>query len=210
MNKLEILRLAAVSLAVVGLMLPSAALGTPPALAFPSQPTRSVSDIALDETGALNGRVVDAQGRGIANIPLQIGRDGQVVASTVTGSRGQFTARQLVGGVYDISTPNGQATYRIWPANAAPPIAARSIQITDGQIIRGQCRQCKCADGDCAGSCGGCTGSAGWGFSSRGGCGFAGCDSCCKSGMVGKPWLIAAGIAAAIAIPLALDDDDAS
>ena len=35
-------------------------------------------------------------------------------------------------------------------------------------------------------------------------------DSCGRCPKVGKPWLIAAGIAAAIAIPLALDDNDAS
>ncbi len=97
MKKLGIFRTAALSLAVIGLMIPSAALGTSPALALPAQPSRHIADIALDEAGTLNGQVVDAQGRGVANVPVQIGCEGERVASLVSGSHGQFAAGQLSG-----------------------------------------------------------------------------------------------------------------
>ena len=170
-------------LAVVGMILPSTVLGAPPAIDGPSTPaTQTVRDIALGHGGTLTGRVVDLEGKAISGVPIQIHQDGHLIGHVVTDTRGQFSAPQLAGGIYTISTPRQQGTFRVWSADAAPPIAADAIHITDGQIVRGQC----------------------------GGCGNGQCTGCGAGCRVGSPWLIAVGIAAAIAIPLALDDDDAS
>lgn len=183
MKKSDVFRMGVMWLAVVGMMLPSTVLGAPPAIGQRTFATRKVRDIALGPGGTLSGRVVDIQGRAFSNVPVQIHRGEHLVAHIVTDTGGQFSASQLAGGTYSVSTPNQQDTVRVWLAGAAPPIAARTLEMTDGQIIRGQ-------DGACNPGCGGCGACAGAG------------------GRVGKPWLIALGIAAAIAIPLALDDDD--
>ncbi len=179
MNKSDVFRMGAMWLAVLGMMSPSTVLGAPPAIGQTSPATKTVRDIALGQGGTLSGRVLDSHGKAISNVPVQIHQDGHLVAHAVTDTSGQFSAPQLAGGVYSISSPNQQDTFRIWSADAAPPIATRAIEMTDGQIVRGQCERCR-VGGQCAG---------------------------CR---VGSPWLIALGIAAAIAIPLALDDDDAS
>jgi hypothetical protein len=176
------------------------ALGAPPAINPSTRPTQTVRDIALGQGGVLSGKVLDAQGKAISNVPIQVQQEGHLIAHVVTDTSGQFSVRQLTGGIYSISTPNQQDSFRIWSADAAPPIAARAIEMTDGQIIRGQCEEC--------GHCGrfgqfGC-------FSQFGRCGqFGRCESCgcCR---VGSPWVLAVGIATVIAIPLALGDDDAS
>ena len=81
-------------------------------------------------------------------------------------------------GVYQIATSGSNGIYRLWAAQTAPPAAqAKLLVVNDGQIALGQC----CHDG-----CGGCCGS-GW-------------------GLLGNPWVLGGIVAAAIAIPLALDE----
>ncbi len=170
MNKSDVFRMGAMWLAVLGMMSPSTVLGAPPAIGQTSPATKTVRDIALGQGGTLSGRVLDSHGKAISNVPVQIHQDGHLVAHVVTDASGQFSASQLAGGVYSISRPNQQDSFRFWSADAAPPIAAGAVEMTNGRTIRGQCAGCR----------------------------------------VGSPWLVALGIAAAIAIPLALDDDNAS
>ena len=117
MKNLESFRISAVWLAALGLMLPSTVLGTPPTQAQ----QQSVRDVILDETGTLMGRVIDTKGSPLSHVPIQVRRNGQIVANTMTDEKGQFTASQLAGGIYSVATPNQRTICRIWPADAAPP-----------------------------------------------------------------------------------------
>jgi hypothetical protein len=105
-------------------------------------------------------------------MPVAVIRQGQEIARTQTNAEGRFAVQGLTGGVYQVATPVGAATYRAWSPRTAPPAATQAITIVpDETIVRGQFG----------------TGALGW---------------------LANPWVLAGIVAAAIAIPLALDDDD--
>lgn len=131
----------------------------------------AIRDIALQAGGAMRGQVVDAQGNPCSQIAVRIGKNSDPAPSTVvqTDTEGRFAVSGLSGGLYRVETPAGVAMYRLWAPNTAPPAAATSALVVQGDpTMRGN----------------------------LGGLGWFG-------------WtLIGLGVAAAIAIPLALDDDD--
>jgi hypothetical protein len=144
-----------------------------------TQAAPAVLDVALSSGGVLQGTVVNAQGVAQPGIDVYVGQQGQLIATTRTNDEGQFVVSSLRGGVYQIATSGSNGIYRLWAAQTAPPAAqAKLLVVNDGQIALGQC----CDDG----SCGGCCGS-GW-------------------GLLGNPWVLGGIVAAAIAIPLALDE----
>jgi hypothetical protein len=90
------------------------------------------------------------------------------------------------GGLYQLVSGRHAAHVRCWTASSAPPHAQNQVQFIQGRVERGQ----------------GCTDTS---------CTTPGCDPCGGGGVCGflmNPLVIGTAIAAAIAIPLALDDDD--
>lgn len=179
MNLSTVLRTSTMWLAICGMVLPTTAFG-----AVSGGNARSViRDVALDPDGTLRGTVVGADGNQSSNTPIQFHREGHLVAQAVTDANGHFVARKLAGGVYTVQTPGNVEQYRVWSNQAAPPSALGNLNMSGGEIIRGQHDAAPYVDGPHYGH-----GPL--------------------RGMGKKPWLIGLGVAAAIAIPLALDDSD--
>lgn len=168
----------AAALACVGMMIQPALAGSP--VAAPA-----IADIALSEGGVFAGKLVNAQGAPIAKTAVSLQQAGEEVAATVTDEEGVFAVQGLRGGLYQVVSEGGVVSYRLWAANTAPPAANQSALIVTGDaILNGQ--YCGPACPPSGGRVGG--GALGW--------------------VREHPLLVAAGIATAIAVPLALADDD--
>ncbi len=183
MKLLKLLQHSVVALASVGLLVPQLALAAKPVAS-----NSIVKDVALQNGGVLRGYVVDAQGKGLEREAVRVAANGTVVATSSTDANGHFAVAGLSTGVYQVQTATTSDTYRVWDANVAPPAAMQGAMLVDNsETVRGQ--SCGCPPGNCS-----CTGKAGGGWLRH----------------LGSPWVLGGIVAAAIAIPLALDDDDAS
>ena len=203
----EVFRIGTVWAATLAIILPTTVFAGAPATTG-----QAVRDISLTTEGALVGRVVNTRGQATPNAAVTVLRDGQVAARTIADAQGQFVARGLTSGIYMVATGQQRQLCRVWTAATAPPIAARGIQLASEPVLRGQCTTSDCCSGcDDTGCAGGCSDScsdccvAGDGCTGSLGCGGGGMLG---GGLLGSPALVAVGIAAAVAIPVALDDDD--
>ena len=105
---------------------------------------------------------------------------GRAVASTQTGADGRFAIAGVKAGVYEVATSNGVTVCRLWAPRTAPPAAQADALVVHGDtVVRG---------GD----------AGGWGKVGGGG----------VIGFLSNPWVLGGIVAAAIAVPLILDDDD--
>ncbi|MEM9187292.1 MAG: carboxypeptidase-like regulatory domain-containing protein [Planctomycetota bacterium] len=177
--KLRFAQNAAAALACFGLLVPHNAFAASVA------PSTTQGDIALRDGGLLVGQVVDAQGKPLAEAAVSVRLGHNEIVITTTDKNGVFAAKGLRGGEYQVVTGGGQVAYRLWAPQTAPPAASNGALIVTGHdVVNGQCQ---------------CPPSA-----------PCGCDN--GGGLVGwvknHPMLVAAGIAAAIAIPVAVADDD--
>lgn len=146
------------------------------------RPERSVvpQDIQLGEGGVLAGQVVDAQGAPVTESTVSLQTAGKEVARVHTGPQGQFRVASLQGGTYQVVAQNHRGVYRFWAPRTAPPAAIGGLTIVSGQdVLRGQ-------------------------YGPRPGNAF----TAAGQWIAEHPIITAAGIATAIAVPLALDDDD--
>ena len=108
-----------------------------PALA--AQPQSQVRDIALSENGDLVGHVVDAAGNEVKDAQVVVIFDGKPVASTQTDEQGRYAIHGLRGGVHHIAANGSQTPYRLWTADAAPPLAqGQVLNVSDSTVARGQ------------------------------------------------------------------------
>ncbi|TWT94025.1 hypothetical protein Pla108_37360 [Botrimarina colliarenosi] len=160
-----------------------------PALATTPVAVPAIADIALAEGGLFTGKVVNAQGAPLTTSAVSLQQAGNEVASTVTDEQGVFAVQGLRGGLYQVVSEGGVVSYRLWAPNTAPPAANQSALIVTGdEIVNGQyCGPAGCPPASCPPGGRG-AGVLGW--------------------MREHPILVAAGIATAIAVPLALADDD--
>lgn len=206
MKVLDQLRFAAAAVACVGMLSPAATFGaTPDSRAASARGGATIQDVALDADDTLAGQLVDPQGQAISRAAVVI-QQGDHGRQLVTDEEGRFAVAGLRGGVYQVQTATTSGTYRCWTHSAAPPTATRSILLVDQQasLLRGQC-----ADGACSqpvpGYAGNCSGQV---------CGQGGYYGGAPQGgllrVLSNPWVIGSAVALAIALPLALDDDDAS
>ena len=139
------------------------------------------SDIVLQDKGVVVGRIVDAKGLPVANSPVSFQASGKEVVRAVSDNNGRFEAKGLKGGVYHVASTGHNGVYRLWAPRTAPPAAAKGLSITSQpvDVVRGQYG-------------GGPTNP----FSAAG------------QWIAEHPIITAGAVAAAIAIPIALDDDD--
>ena len=150
-------------------------------------------DVTLHQGGVLLGQVVNEQGKALANSPVLISQSGKEITRAFTDKSGKFTVQNLNGGVYQISSVGHADNYRCWAPNTAPPAAQKGLMlVSKNDLVRAQ----DCGSGVCCGS----------GVDCGSGCGCGG------GGLLGwmadHPIITAGAIGAAIAIPLAVDDDD--
>ena len=119
----------------------------------------------------------------IRSIPtLALFKNGKEIARLETDQRGRFAVNGLKGGVYQVATVGQQGVYRMWAPRTAPPVAKKGLILVSGDVVRGQ--------GYGPGPSGPFSTVTGW--------------------ISQHPLMTAGIIATAIAIPLAIDDDDGS
>lgn len=173
-----------VALASFGVIFPQGAYASAAQLGQPSSGV--VRDVALRDGGRLTGQVLDAAGSPVSDTAVAVVGRGQVLASAQTGPDGRFAVAGVKAGVCEVATTNGVTVCRLWAPRTAPPAAQQDALVIHGDtVVRGS--------DDCAT----CPPSGGV---SRGG----------VIGFLSNPWVLGGIVAAAIAIPLALDNDDAS
>lgn len=155
------------------------------------QVSTTVKDLAL-HSGAIRGALVDPNGKPVEGMVAVIAQQGKTLDVQESNAQGQYTFENLKPGVYQVATNAGVQTYRVWNTESAPAGADRGIiQVVNDDVVRGSCG---CTDPGCDG-CDGIGGGKGAGLSK----------------VLANPNVVilgAAAIAAAIAIPLAVDDDD--
>jgi hypothetical protein len=135
-------------------------------------------DVALAEGGVLTGQVVTTAGKPQAMVPVSLTTGGKEIARATTDKNGQFRVASLKGGVYQVSTAGNSGVYRFWAPRTAPPSSLNGLNMVSGNQM--------IVRGQMGG---GPLASAGqW--------------------IAEHPIITAGAIATAIAVPLALDDDD--
>lgn len=169
---------------------------------------RTALELQLGSKGSITGKLVDRQGKTLTNVDVLLtGKQGR--ATTKTNAQGIFQITGLSVGEYGVHVGDQTQVVRMWNPQTAPPKTAQAGLFVIGDTLRGQCgpscggcNSCSAAPAPtCGPSCGGCDSCGGAYGTMFGGHG---------NGLLSKPWLLGAGVAAAIAIPIALDDDDAS
>jgi hypothetical protein len=124
------------ALASIALCMPVA-----PASADETAPVKAplVRDVELGFGGLLIGRLLDANGRPIADSEVSILTGDKPLAETRTDVEGVFAVSNLRGGVHKITTADSVQLCRLWVPGTAPPQASKSIDIIgNSTIIRGQ------------------------------------------------------------------------
>ena len=129
-------------LATVGLCLPlapTAAQETARHAAGDSASPAQVRDVELAYGGLLVGRTLDANGRPVAGSAVSILSNGRKLAATRTDADGVFAVAKLRGGVHEIATADSVQLCRLWANGTAPPRTPQSIDVVSGEdVVRGQ------------------------------------------------------------------------
>ena len=147
-----------------------------------------VADVEIDSNGNVPGRLLD-HSRG-SGTELSLYREGRLIAVGSTDRNGTFQFLGLAAGTYHVQWTDAiggrkSQVFRLWSHRQSPPIAEQQLLLS-GTVVRGQY--------------GGTTRSGGSG----------------SSGGMGRffrnPWISAAVISTAIAVPIAVTygDYDAS
>lgn len=132
--KLRKLQWCATMLALVGMLMPTAAWSAEAPRALPTG-----VDVALADGGLFVGQVVDAQGVRLAKADVSIRYQGKEVVKTTTDANGVFAAKGLRGGQYDVVTADHTAPMRLWAADTAPPSArTAALIVTGNNVVNGQ------------------------------------------------------------------------
>lgn len=140
-----------------------------------------IRDVALQPGGVLHGQVLNEQAAVQAKSKVAVVHKGKPLTVTETDKDGRFVLTGLEPGVYELHLAQGGGAYRLWAPQTAPPVAQQSVLLVEeGQVVRG-------------------LGGGGDVKSVK--------DSGGHFGWLANPWVLAGIVAAAIAIPLALDDD---
>jgi len=137
MKRLRSLRIAALSLACVGMILPhpeTLAAGPKKATIVPA-----VTDVALTANGTVAGQLLNAEGVVLDGAVVSIRKGGKEVARTVTNKNGVFAVKSLKSGQYQVVAGKTQGTFRFWSAKTAPPAASKIVKLVQGKgAVRAQ------------------------------------------------------------------------
>ena len=145
----------------------------------------SVVDVELQSGGSLQGQIVGGQGQCLGSQSVCV-VNGQRELQVFTDAAGKFSLTGLTGATYSVQVGDHVQLIRAWAPGTAPPGAISELMIVpDDTVVLGQ---------DC-------------------GAPVCGSGVCCKPNCLRNPLVLGAIIAAAVAIPIALensDDDPAS
>ena len=141
MRTVHMLRHGMVWLAVVGMCAPMQALaaGAMPGAADAPAVAFAVSDVALAGGGLLTGQLLDEQMRPLAGSEVAISANGHTVAVTATDANGVFVVAGLRSGFHQITAAGAVENCRFWAVGTAPPRADAGVRIVAGEgVVRGQ------------------------------------------------------------------------
>jgi hypothetical protein len=139
-----------------------------------------IRDVELANGGLLVGRLLDANGRPQRGADVSILTGGKTLAATRTDADGVFAVSHLRGGVHEISTADNVQLLRLWANGTAPPRSPQSIDVVSGSdVVRGQ-------------------------YGPPPGNRFIRKAKVWAT----NPWIVGGVVAAAVAIPVALSDND--
>lgn len=215
MSFLKFVRGAVVGLACWGLVVPHAVFAQEKNT---TARTAQMTDVKLANGGVLRGRVVNAQGKALANTTVLVSYNGQVIARTNSSASGTYAVKGLRGGLHQVTAGSQSNVVRLWTASAAPKSARTEVLSVAGSVVRGQYGGEYCPPGDMGGypmDGGACPPGAamdgyggGAGFAGAGGAGFAGAGAAGGGfGMLDVITLATVGTSAA-ALVYALDNND--
>jgi len=115
--------------AAFGLVIPFQAFAAPQTA---EKPTVRIDDVKLHKNGSLYGVVFTSDLRAAPNRLVTIQQGKNVLAKTKTDKNGGFGFAGLNSGVYQLVSPEGQQTVRVWSGKAAPPAAApQAVLVND-------------------------------------------------------------------------------
>ena len=183
MMRARLLRRCAVTLSILSLLTAQTVQATGPVLErtiSPQSAAATIADIALQQDGILQGQLLAADGVPQAGVAVALRKDGRPVAASATNDAGLFVMSGVEAGMYELHTPAGRNIYRVWAPATAPPSAQEGILLVSGQQVV------------------------------RGQFGTPNPWMQGLGSTLANPWILGLIVAAAIAIPLAIDDDDAS
>ena len=191
-------------------MVASPVLGASPMVKKAGQASSTTFDVKTIN-GQLTGQVMTAAGTPEGGVQVSLLSAKSLAGKTVTDKQGRFALPVDASGAYRVAVGKRSFDVRAWQPEAAPPSAKDGLLCVTKQVVRGQCGGCG-AVGPCgcgapmaapscgvSAPCGPCGGMGGFG----GGMGGGGIGSILRN-----PAVIGLGVAAAIALPIALDDDD--
>jgi len=147
-------------------------------------------DLALAQDGMLHGTVLDASGLAAPNTTVRLVQNQRAVAQTVTDAQGRFTIAQVRGGTYLLATSESAGVYRVWAPGTAPPAAKPNALLVNGPVVRGR------------------IGAHGGGGHAGGTFGGINLPSIHPAQWLRSPVMIGTAIGGAIAVPVALHDDE--
>jgi len=112
-----------------------------PAMAQEALPIKApvIRDVELEYGGLLVGRLLDANGQPQCNAEVSVLTAGKTLAATRTDSEGVFAVSRLRGGVHEIRTAENVQVCRLWAHDTAPPRVPKSIDVVSSDdVVRGQ------------------------------------------------------------------------
>lgn len=139
MYALRFLKGAAVALATLGFVVPCPNLSAADQTTTKRAQKSQIPDVSLASGGVFSGRVVDHSGTPLEGSEVVIKQGKDEVARTMTDKKGLFTAKNLKGGVYQVSAGNTDGVFRLWTEKTAPPVAKGQALLVMGENgARGQ------------------------------------------------------------------------
>ncbi len=181
------------SLVCVCLLLQNVAAAAGPGVVQANSNKLVVTDVRLNQNGALTGQLVDRQGLPLSDSLVTLWNGGQIVSRCTTTGQGRFQFTGIRGGLYQLAAENTGGVYRVWTNRSAPPASKPEVLLVQGGTVRGQCDDCLYANCPCN-AC-----QAGFGGGHYGG-------SVIRA--LNNPWLLGGLVAAGIAVPIAASNSD--
>ena len=92
-----------------------------------------VNDVKLWAEGVLLGQVVDVEGQPVAGTVVTLREGEDKVGETKTDAQGYFSFRGLASRGYVVEAAGGLGMYRAWSQSVAPPSAQPGVLIVAGK-----------------------------------------------------------------------------
>lgn len=145
MKPFQFLKVAIVSLATLGVVLPQAGVLAAAESRAPARSsvrivrTGDVADVTLARDGTFAGRVVDHGGMPLANAEVVVRQGQREVARTKTDAKGAFTVKNARDGVYEVAAGKTEGRFHLWTSDTAPKISRDQALLVMGENgARGQ------------------------------------------------------------------------